>query len=342
MTVTTRPFGAMPDATPVECFTLENASGVSCEVITYGGILLSIKTPDSRGDVDEITLGYGSLEQFLRGGNPAYFGATVGRFANRISSGEFVLEDKRYSLHRNQNSEHHLHGGARGFDKRMWSARTYEGHRTAGVELRYVSGDGEEGYPGELEVTARYELDEEGHLTMVFEARTSAATPVNIVNHAYYNLSGRGSGTALRHELQLRCSRYLVVDSSQMPTGEIADVEGTPLDFRTPRVIGERIDEVRGGYDHCFVVDEIPESPAPMAVLYDPVSRREMRVATTQPGAQFYSGNFLDGVDYAAGDGVCLETQHFPDSPNRPEFPSAILRPGEVYSHTTVHSFAVR
>jgi aldose 1-epimerase len=341
----------MHDGTEVRLVTIENASGTSVGVINYGGVIVSIKTPDRKGRIDEITLGYDSLEEYLSTGNPAYFGATVGRFANRIAGGAFDLDGQHYALARNESGSHHLHGGVEGFDKRVWKLRELGEDDSAAVELSYRSDDGEEGYPGNLDVVARYELDEASRLTMYFEARSDKATPVNIVNHAYYNLGGAGSGQILDHELTLNAEHYVDVDEALMPTGSLARVEGTPYDFRSPHAVGERIDATPGGYDHCFVVAGPAGTLRQAARVYEAASGREMRVQTTQPGMQFYSGNFLErapsrpvsgGAHHAIHDGLCLETEHYPDSPNQPSFPSPILRPGEAYAQTTVHTFSVR
>jgi aldose 1-epimerase len=269
----------------------------------------------------------------------------VGRFANRIAAGEFELDGSRYTLACNEKDRNHLHGGTVGFDKRVWSAEEIRKHDTVAVRFSYTSPDGEEGYPGELRVTVTYSLNEENELTFDYRAETTKPTPINLTNHTYWNLSGPGSGTIYDHLLSLDCSRYLPANEQLIPTGEILPVEGTPLDFRKQKAIGRDIDRLPVGYDHCFVADREGEGLASIAHVFAPASGRGMELSTTKPAIQLYTGNFLDGIHGANGavfdkhTALCLETELYPDAMNHPEFPSAVLRPGEIYAHTTVHRF---
>jgi aldose 1-epimerase len=322
-------------------------------ILTYGGIVQSIRVPDSRGRMANVVLGFASLDDYLSP-NP-YFGCITGRYANRIARGAFTLDGTSYSLALNEGT-HTLHGGQKGFDKYVWQAREVEGEDGTGIALSRTSPDGEEGYPGALEVEVIYTLTGRNELRIDHRATTDAPTIVNLTNHSYFNLAGEGSGSILGHELWLNAGRYTPVDSGLVPTGEIAPVAGTPLDFTTPRAIGDRIREgfsqliLGRGYDHNFVLDRPgadDRSLLPAARAHDPVSGRILEVFTTEPGIQFYSGNFLDGslvgasgTTYRQSDGFALETQHFPDSPNQPHFPSVVLRPGQVYRSTTVYAFS--
>lgn len=341
-----RPFGKLPDGTPVEAYAFGN-SLVSMEVITYGAIIISLATQDRAGRYDDIVLGYDSLEGYLK--SSPYFGAIVGRYANRIAKGRFTIDGKPYQLPIN-NGPNSLHGGTRGLDKVVWQAEPFDDARGQGVIMRHSSPDGDMGYPGTLDVKVTYTLTD-SLLTVDYEATTDKATPVNLSQHSYFNLSG-GSRDILGHQLQLNASRYTPVDSTLIPTGELASVAGTPFDFRTPTAIGARINEAHdqvkkgGGYDHNFVLDGTGMRVA--ARVTEPVTGRTMEIRTDQPGIQFYSGNFLDGsitgkggIVYRHRWGFCLETQHFPDSPNHAAFPSTVLRAGEVYRTRTVFSFGV-
>jgi aldose 1-epimerase len=320
-------------------YTISSASGAAARLLSLGATLASLRVPDRTGRPGEVTLGYASAEALLEAGNPTYFGVTVGRFANRIRGGRFTLDGREYRLARNEGGANHLHGGSRGFDKRLWSGEPFEEVGRAGVRWSYRSPDGEEGYPGNLDVVAEYSLAEDGTLRMGYEARSDAPTVLNLTNHAYWNLSGRG--TILDEALQIHASRYLEVDAGLLPTGRAVDVAGTAFDFRSPRRIGERIEATGSGYDHCYLLDASPdpEGLSLAAILRDPASGRSMTVRTSQPGVQLYSGNFLARNGFLLHGALCLETQHFPDCVNHPEFPSASLRPGQVYRHTTVHSF---
>ena len=349
--ISTQPFGET-EAGPVTKYTLENAGGMQVSVINQGGIITEIVVPDREGHMDDVVLGFESLGGYLEE-NP-YFGAFIGRYGNRIAEGRFELGGKQYSLPVN-NGPNSLHGGLRGFDKKYWTATPLEENDRVGVRLTGTSPDGEEGYPGTLTVTVHYWLDNDNALTLEYRAETDEATPVNLTNHSYFNLRGAGNGNILGHELMIAADQFTPVDETLIPTGELHPVEGTPFDFRQPTAIGERIDadneQIRfgGGYDHNFVLDGSGEGLRQVATVYEPTTGRTLEVATTEPGVQFYSGNFLDGSNigkggtpYALRSGFCLETQHFPDSPNQPGFPATILQPGESYASTTVYRFGVR
>ncbi len=338
-------YGTMPDGTEVHQFVLTNAHGLKATLITYGATLTKVETPDRNGKFDVITLYLDSLEQYLAG-HP-YFGSTVGRYANRIAEARFVLDGTEYKLAANT-PPNHLHGGVKGFDKYVWEAEPVEGDSFVGVRFSRTSPDGEEGYPGTLQVQVTYSLTNDNRLQIEYTATTDKPTVLNLTNHAYWNLAGAGSGDVLDHELVLNADRYLPVDQQLIPTGQVAPVEGTPMDFRTPHTIGERIEQVTGGYDHCYVLVKKPGEELSLAArVREPKSGRVMEIYTTQPAVQFYTGNFLDGSLTVAGRpckkhyAFCLETQHYPDSPNRPEFPSTVLRPGQTYHQVTVHKFRV-
>ncbi|MFD8303860.1 aldose epimerase family protein [Streptomyces sp. NPDC059690] len=319
-------FGTLPDGTPVERWTLERA-GVRVRILSYGGVVQSVEIPDRDGRAGNVVLGFAGLDGYVEHPGP-YLGALVGRYANRIAGARFTLDGVTYTLEPN-NAPNSLHGGPLGFDKRVWEVAPVE----HGVRLSRVSPDGEEGFPGRLEVTATCTLDADGSLRIAYEAVTDAPTPVNLTNHSYWNLAG--SGDAGGHELRLAASRYTPVDADLIPTGALEDVTGTRFDFRQGRKVGS-------GLDHNFVLDGgVSEAPRQVAELYDPASGRVLTVATTEPGLQLYTADHLP-EPFAPGDGVALETQHFPDSPNRPEFPSTVLRPGEVFRSETVYGFGVR
>jgi len=360
MAVTQSSFGAMPDGTKIDLFTLTNAHGLEVRVITYGAVIVSIKAPDRRGRFDDIVTGFDTLDGYLT--RSRYFGAVVGRYGNRIANGHFTLDGKTYELATN-NGKNHLHGGIRGFDKVVWKGSPFERDGNTGVVLTYLSHDGEEGYPGTLNVTVTYTLTPRNELIVDYGATTDKATPINLTNHSYFNLAGDGHGDVLQHLLTIDADRYTPTDDTQIPTGEIAAVAGTPFDFRKPTPIGTRIDandeQIRRGhgYDHNFVLRSVSvgsaslsgeRSPHHAARLVDPSSGRTLDVATTEPGVQFYSGNNLDGSAvgksghvYARRTSLCLETQHFPDSPNHASFPSTVLRPGEQFRSRTVFTFGV-
>jgi aldose 1-epimerase len=323
------PVGAMPDGTPVHRWTLERAT-TRVRVLTYGGVVQSVEFPDRDGILTNVALGFADPADYLGSRGP-YFGALIGRYANRIAGGSFTLDARTYQLARNDGANS-LHGGERGFDRRVWDAEP-AGH---GVRLSRISPDGEEGFPGRLDVAVTYSLDADGALRIGYRAVTDAPTPVNLTNHTYWNLAGAGSGSAAGHELRLAADRMTPLDSDSVPTGELAPVDGTRFDFREARPVGV-------GYDHNFVLDpETRDGESPVAELYDPGSGRVLTVTTTEPGIQVYTGGHFDGKPYGPGEGIALETQHFPDSPNRPGFPDTVLRPGEVFTSMTRFGFAVR
>jgi len=350
LTVTQQAFGKTADGTPVDLFTLANPRGVQVSITNYGGIIVSLLAPDRQGRPGDIVLGFERLEDYLKG-HP-YFGAIVGRYGNRIAQGRFTLDGVEYRLARN-NGENHLHGGLQGFDKKVWAARHWTDSDGAHLELAYSSPDGEEGYPGRLDVKVTYTLAENNQLRMDYYAVTDKPTVVNLTNHSYFNLAGEGD--ILGHILRLNADRFTPVDSGLIPTGELRPVAGTPFDFTAPTPIGARIEQddeqlrFGRGYDHNFVLRGAGGALAEAAEVYEPRTGRVLRVLTTEPGVQFYTGNFLDGTlrgkggrVYARRSGFCLETQHFPDSPNRPTFPSTVLRPGQTYRSTTVLEFSAR
>jgi aldose 1-epimerase len=348
MPVKHEPFGRLPDGTAIDIYTLTNAHGIEARIMTYGATLVSLRLPDRNGRFADAVLGFDDLAGYL--GTHPYFGAIVGRYANRIAKGRFTLSGATYTLAQNNNGNS-LHGGLRGFDKVVWKAEPVRQPGAAGVKLTYLSRDTEEGYPGNLAVTVVYALTDADELRISYEATTDKATPVNLTNHAYWNLAGQGQGDILGHELELEADALTAVDSSAnlIPTGRILSVTGTPFDFTSPHAIGERIARVEGGYDHNFVLRSGGGKMSLAARVYEPVSGRVLEISTDQPGIQLYSGNFLDGtvkgkggVAYQKHSGLCLETQHFPDSPNHPNFPSTVLGPGKKYTTVTVHKFSVR
>ncbi len=342
-------FGSTPDGESVRIYTLTNSGGIELRIITYGGIIVSLRTPDRDGNFDDIVLGFDSLDGYLA--KHPFFGTLVGRYANRISNGRFTLDGVEYKLVRN-NGDNHIHGGIKGFDKVVWRGRSFEDEDGVGIVLEYTSADGEEGYPGKLDVQVTYTLNGNNELVCDYRAITDRATPINLTQHSYFNLAGQGTGNVLRHILELNAEAFTPIDAELIPTGEIRPVEGTPFDFRTEMPIGARINspeeqiQLGGGYDHNFVLDQTGEGPSLAARVREPMSGRVMEVHTTEPGVQLYTGNFLDGTLTGKGGrvyerrfGFCLETQHYPDSPNRPDFPSTILRPGETYESRTVFKF---
>jgi aldose 1-epimerase len=342
----------MVEGQSVAVHTLTNPGGMTVRIATYGGTILSIEVPDREGNTTNVVLGLATLDEYLAG-HP-YFGCIVGRFANRIARGTFTLDDRTYHLAIN-NPPNALHGGVKGFDKHLWNAEEVTSPGARGVKLSRVSPDGEEGYPGTLTVAVTYTLTDNA-LRLDYQATTDKSTILNLTNHAHFNLAGEGSGAIDHHLLQINAGYYTPVDDTLIPTGEIAAVAGTPFDFRTPHPIGERIRDghsqlvIGRGYDHNFVLDHpnpAERSLLPAVTLIDPGSGRRLDVSTTEPGIQVYSGNFFDGADvgasgrmYRQGDGLALETQHFPDSPNQPHFPSAVLRPGQEFTSTTIYTFS--
>ena len=344
-------FGKLPDGTPVDIYTLSEGP-IEVRVTNYGGYLVSLKVPDRNGKSADIVLGFDDLDGYVNNNThkgTAYLGPIVGRYANRIARGSFTLEGRQYSLAIN-NGPNALHGGPHGFHQVVWKGRLIP----EGIELTYLSKDGEEGYPGDLNVVVRYTLSQ-GALTIDYSATTDKDTILNLTNHTYFNLKGAGKGDILDHDLILHASRFTWADSNLTPTGELKSVGGTPLDFRKSTRIGERIDSdyeqlrVAGGYDQNFALDAGGRVLAEAAEVYEPSSGRDMRVLTDQPGVQFYTGNFFDGtikgksgIAYQRRYGLCLETQHFPDSPNHPEFPTTELKPGQRFHRVTVFAFSTR
>ncbi len=341
--VSKQAFGHTSDGTAVDLYTLADGK-VEVRIMTYGGIIVSLRTPDRNGKLDDVVLGYDSVDKYIA--QTPYFGAIVGRYANRIAHGSFQLDGKTYSIPKN-NGDNALHGGIRGFDKVVWTARQIKD----GVELGYVSRDGDQGFPGTLTTTVRYTLIGSA-LRIEYSATTDKDTVLNLTNHSYFNLQGQGKGEVLGHVLKIDASRFTPADATQIPTGELKSVEGTPFDFRTPHAIGERIDaddpqlRIGGGYDNNFVLDHAQGQLAEAAEVYEPTTGRILRVLTTEPGVQFYTGNNLDGSItgkegrvYKSRFAFCLETQHFPDSPNHANFPSTELKPGQEFHSVTVFEF---
>ncbi|MEO6314669.1 MAG: aldose epimerase family protein [Chitinophagaceae bacterium] len=341
--ITKQDFGQV-DGKPVYLFTLTNKKGAQVKISTYGGVVTSWVSADKNGTKSSIVLGFDSLSGYLA--KPPYFGALVGRYGNRIANGKFKIGDSSYTLATN-NGKNHLHGGLKGFDKVVWDASEVDS--VAALTLAYTSKDGEEGYPGNLKVTVVYSLSDDDELGIEYNAETDKPTPVNLTNHSYFNLTGNPSNTILNHVLKIDADAYTPVDATLIPTGVLQPVKGTPFDFTTATAIGSRIAAVPGGYDHNFVLNSKDGSLHLAAVLTDSVSGRKLEVSTTQPGLQFYTGNFLDG-SFKTSDGkpinknaaLCLETQHFPDSPNQPSFPSTILKPGEQYHSVTRYKLSVQ
>jgi len=345
-------YGKLPDGREADLYTLVNANGLRATLTTYGAILVSMEVPDRDGKLADVTLGYDTLAGWLK--STSYFGATVGRYGNRIAKGKFTLDGKEYTLATN-NDANHLHGGIKGFDKVLWKAEEIKESGAVGVKFTYVGKDMEEGYPGNLTVVCEYRLTDANELKVDFSATTDKATVANLCHHSYWNLTGSPENTILDHELTLVADKMLPVDAGLIPTGELTPVAGTPFDFTTPHKIGERVNaedeqiKFGGGYDHCWVLNNQDGDMAIAAVLHDPKSGRVMEIATDQPGIQFYCGNFLDGsvtgkcgIVYQHRTGLCLETQHYPDSPNKPDFPSVVLKPGETYKHSMAHGFSVK
>lgn len=326
-------------------YTITNPGGMQVSIINYGGTVTDIITPDKQGNKANVVLGYNSLDGFLQKGNP-YFNALIGRYGNRIANGKFKLDGKEYTLAGNDNGNS-LHGGNKGYDKVLWKANKLPGDSS--LELTYESKDGEEGYPGNLAVKVVYTLTAANELKIDYTATTDKATPVNLTNHCYFNLSGGKDSTILGHELQILADRFTEVNDKLIPTGKLPDVKGGPMDFTSFKSVGKDIAQVKGGYDHNWVLNKKEGSFEKIAVLRDNNSGRQMEVWTTEPGVQFYSGNFLDGTltntrdgqKYVKHAGLCLETQHFPDSPNQPSFPNTILKPGETYRQTTAYAFGI-
>ena len=348
MSIKTEPFGQTPDGQAVDLVTMTNPNGIEARIISYGGIIVSMKTPDRDGKSGDVVLGFDKLDGYTK--EHPYFGAIIGRYGNRIGAGKFMLDGVEHKL-AVKNGSNHMHGGVKGFDTVVWKIEeTKAAGDDAILKLGYLSKDGEEGYPGNLKCTVTYTLTAGNELKMRYEATTDKATVLNLTNHSYWNLAGQGTGDILGHELMLNADRYTPVDEGLIPTGELKSVKDTPMDFTKAMTIGSRIKQVDiGGYDHNFVLNGETGQMKLCANVYEPVSGRVMEIRTTEPGVQFYTGNFLDGTLTGKGGKVyqkhyafCLETQHFPDSPNKPDFPSVVLKPGEKYDITTVHKFSTK
>ena len=345
-------WGKTADGKAVEIYTLKNSKGAETRIINYGGTVVSLKVPDRNGKFADVVLGYDSIGDYEK--NQSYIGALIGRYANRIGKGRFALDGKEYVLAKN-NGENHLHGGLKGFDKVVWRAKSSVDKAGANLELNYLSKDGDEGYPGNLTVKVVYSLTENSELKVVYSAVTDKSTVVSLTQHAYFNLAGAGAGDILNHQLTLYADRFTPTDDGSIPTGELRSVKGTPLDFTTATAIGARINQpdeqlkFGNGYDHNWVLNKSDNSLGLAATVYEPTSGRVMEVYTTERGLQFYAGNYLDGAirgkagkNYPRRSGFCLEAQNFPDSPNKPNFPSPVLKPGETYSQTTIYKFSIK
>ena len=345
-----KPFGKTPDGQPVDLYVLSNKNGVEAAITNYGGAVVSLKVPDRNGKFGDVVLGYDALDGYVN--DKSYFGAIVGRYGNRIGHAQFSIDGKTYTLAKN-NGENSLHGGIKGFNKAVWAAKELPAKNGRSLELTYLSKDGEEGFPGNLHVRVVYTLTDSNELKIEYSATTDKKTVVNLTNHTYFNLAGPGSGDILGHQLVIEADKFTPVDAALIPTGELRDVLGTPFDFRKATAIGARIDQddeqlkLGHGYDHNFVLRRASGAPISLAArVVEPNTGRVLEVWTTEPGVQFYTGNFLDGtargkggLTYARRSAFCLETQHFPDSPNQPKFPSVVLNPGEKYSTTTMYKF---
>jgi aldose 1-epimerase len=342
-------FGKTADGTTVDIYTLRNSKGAEARIINYGGIIVSLKVPDRDGKMGDVELGFDNLNDYLNR-NP-FFGCMVGRYGNRIGNAKFTLGGKQYTLAAN-NGPNSLHGGLKGFDKKLWAARSFQGDKGPSLELKYLSADGEEGFPGNLSVTATYTMTEDNAMQLEYVATTDKETVVNLTQHSYFNLSGKGS--VLDYELMIPADKFTPADKTQIPTGEIKSVEGTPFDFRKPTKIGARINnddeqlKFGSGYDHNWVVTKPAGQLALLARVYDPASGRVLEAFSTEPGFQFYTANHMSNVTgkggaiYKAREAFCIEPQHYPDSPNKPNFPSAALKPGETYRNTIIYKFSVK
>jgi aldose 1-epimerase len=345
VSIAEKPFGDFEGKAVTE-FTLTNANGMQVGIINYGGIVTRIITPDQSGTMGDVVLGFESLDGYLQKGMP-YFGALIGRYGNRIANGKFTLDGKLYTLAGNDHGNS-LHGGNKGYDKVYWNIEKQAGDSS--LKLTYQSKDGEEGYPGNLNAEVVYTLGSDNSLMIDYTATTDKATPINLTNHSYFNLSAGKDSTILRHQLELKADKYTPVNDGLIPTGQIDDVKGGPMDFTAPKLIGKDLDSVKGGYDHNWVLNRNGAGLEKVAGLYESNSGRYMEVLTTEPAIQFYSGNFLDGtlthtkngMKYVKHGALCLEAQHYPDSPNEPSFPNTILKPGETYRQTTVYKFSVK
>jgi aldose 1-epimerase len=351
-TIKKQPFGKTPEGGAADLYTLTNSKGMIAAITNYGGIVVQLRVPDRKGNVADVVLGYDDLDGYLH--DKSYFGALIGRYANRIAQGKFTLEGKTYTLPRN-NGENTLHGGLKGFNQALWRATEIQSKHGPALQLEYLSKDGEEGFPGNLSVKVIYTLTDENELQIEYSAVTDKPTVVNLTSHSYFNLAGAGNGDILQHQVMLRADKFTPVGESLIPTGELRSVQGTPMDFRTPTAVGARIGQddqqlkYGRGYDHTWVLQSAGSTtPTLAATVYEPGSGRVLEVWTTEPGVQFYTGNFLDGVKGKGGKiyqrryALSLETQHFPDSPNHPNFPSTVLKPGERYHTVTIYKFSAR
>ena len=345
-----RTFGTTTEGVDVKLYTLRNSHGAEVSICNYGGLVTSLKVPDKNGSFGDVVLGYDNLADYIK--SSPYFGALIGRYGNRIAKGQFSLDGKDYTLATN-NGPNTLHGGLKGFDKVVWQARAYQSESGPSLELTYLSKDGEEGYPGNLSVKAVYTLTEDNALKLEYTATTDKDTIANLTHHSYFNLAGNGD--VLNHVVMIDADKFTPVDSTLIPTGELKPVEGTPFDFRTPTAVGARIGQndeqlkLGHGYDHNWIINDYTGKVRLMAHVYEPTSGRVLEVFSSEPGLQFYSGNFLDGTLKGKGgwvyqfrDGFCMEPQHFPDSPNKPNFPSVVLKPGTVCHNTIIYRFSVR
>jgi aldose 1-epimerase len=350
--ITKAAFGKMPDGVPVEIFTLRNARGAEARIITYGGVVQSLRMPDRKGKFDDIVLGYDNLEGYVT--NSPHFGALIGRYGNRIGGAKFALEGQTYTLAAN-NGPNSLHGGPKGFDKVVWTGKALTTAKGPALEMSYLSKDGEEGFPGNLKVKAVYTLTDDNELRVEFTATTDKPTVCNLTHHSYFNLRGQGNGDILGHEVFINADQTTPVDSGLIPTGAFAPVDGTPFDFRKPTSIGARINDpdtvlqYGPGYDHNWVINKPAGKLGLQARVYEPVSGRGMEVISDEPGLQFYAGNFLDGTITGKGGavyqrrtGFCMEPQHYPDSPNKPQFPSTELKPGRTYKNIIIYEFSAK
>ena len=339
------------DGKEVKEFTIKNSNGVEVKLTSYGAIVMSLLAPDRDGKLENVVLGFEKSEGYWTepySSNCCYLGSIVGRYGNRIAEGKFTLNDEQYSMAIN-NGPNHLHGGLKGFDKVVWDVKSFEKEEEAGVEFSYLSKDGEEGYPGNFTISVKYTLTQDNELMIDYSGTIDKACPVNVTHHGYFNLTGGAKRDILDHQMMIKADRYTVVDETLIPTGELRSVSGTPMDFNKAYSIGERIADVEGGYDHNYVLSDDVMSLRKVVEVYEPISGRMMEMFTTEPGVQFYSGNFLDGILTGSGGvkynqhwGFCLETQHFPDSPNQAAFPSTVLKPGDEYRHSTVYKFGTR
>jgi aldose 1-epimerase len=356
VSVPVKSFGKLPDGRQTHLYTLKNAHGFQADISDFGGVVVNLLVPDKAGKLADVSLGFADVTPYPK--KSPFFGALIGRYGNRIAHGKFTLDGQTYSLPLNDHPgdvQCSLHGGTVGFDKVLWTAEPKVVNGDPTLVLTYVSKDGDQGYPGTLTAVVTYTVTSKNELRIDYKATTDKATPVNLTNHTYFNLHGEGEGTILDHVLMMKASKTTPVDAGLIPTGEIVPVAGTPLDFTTPHVIGERINvenqqlKFGGGYDHNWVLDNQTGKLEMVATLHEPKSGRFMEILTTEPGLQFYSGNFLDGTltgksgkAYALRSGLCLETQHYPDSPNHPNFPSTILRPGKTLLSTTIYRFSTK